>query len=254
MKTVASKDNALFKMLSKIESSSRERKTSKKALLDGVHLVSSCIDSGMAPELVVVSESAIGNKEIIDLVEGHEHVLMSDHLFGRISPLKCPTGILALIAIPSEEPDASPECCIFLEAIQDPGNMGAMLRAAAASGATDAYVSAGSADPWSPKVLRAGMGAHFGIRIHVDSDIARAMSDFEGTTIALTLEAECSIFDLDLKGKIGFVIGNEGSGISDEITSIAKIRARIPMPGRIESLNAAQAASICLFERVRQKT
>ncbi len=254
MKIITSKDNPLFKTLSKIESSSRERKASGKTLLDGIHLVSACLESGLKPELIVLKESLKNNHEFIELNEYNGTVLMSDSLFDRISTVRCPTGILALIPVPAERPDASPDCCIFLDEIQDPGNMGAILRAAAASGASDAFLSKGCADPWSPKVLRAGMGAHFGIRIHMDSDIGKIITHFEGNTVAMTLEAEQSIFELDLRGKVGFLIGNEGSGISDKLLSFAGTRAKIPMPGKIESLNAAQAAAICLFERVRQST
>ena len=252
MKHIASKDNALFKMLSRIESSARERREQGRTVLDGIHLLEACISAGFKPESVVVRESSLDAPAIAPLLQDGDVVSMSDTLFDRISPVKNPTGILALISIPLHELPEQPEFCIFLEEIQDPGNLGAILRSAAAAGATDAFLSRGCADPWSPKVLRAGMGAHFSIRIHADSDLANLVRNFHGNAIALSLDADISLFDLDLKGKTGFVIGNEGAGISREILDLAAVRARIPMPGRIESLNAAQAASICFFERVRQ--
>lgn len=250
MKKIASKDNPLFKNLSKIGQSSRERKTSGKTLLDGIHLIDSCIGCGWQPELIVLKESSLNHPEIAPFLDDDKAVVMSDVLFDKISTVGSP--VIALIAVPAENADHQPECCVFLDTIQDPGNMGSILRAASASGATDAFLSEKCADAWSPKVLRAGMGAHFAIRIHADCDLAEAMQHFEGNTVAMTLNAEQLIFDLDLRGRVGFVIGNEGAGISEEILSLAKTRAKIPMPGKIESLNAAQAASICLFERVRQ--
>ncbi len=253
MKRIASRDNSLFKMLSKLESSARERRETGKTLLDGMHLVTAATLSRQKPELIILRESSLDDPEIRPLMDDHEIVVMNDALFNSISPVKHPTGVLALISIPEcDQGESEPEFCVFLEAIQDPGNMGSILRSVAASGATDAFLSKGCADPWSPKVLRAGMGAHFGIRVHVESDIHELVRNFEGNTIVMTLAGSVSLFDLDLKGRTGFVIGNEGAGISQELCALASIRCRIPMPGRMESLNAASAAAICLFERVRQ--
>ncbi len=253
MKKIASRDNAIFKMLSKIERHSKERRESGKAILDGVHLVESCIASGIEPDLVIVREDCTDKPEILGILKGRECVSMLDTLFDRLSPVKSPTGILALLSIPVPEPAHQPEFCAFLDEIQDPGNMGAILRSAAAAGASDIYLSRGCADPWSPKVLRSGMGAHFSLRIHEDQDLVDAMRHYHGEKIALDLDADISIYDIDLRGKTGFVIGNEGAGISKEVLGCSSARAKIPMPGKIESLNAAQAAAICFFERVRQK-
>ena len=253
MKKIASRDNAIFKMLSKIEHSAKERKNSGKTILDGIHLVESCIASGFSPDLVVVRDDCLEKQEIQDILKGREIVSMADLLFDRLSPVKHPTGILALLSIPFPEAAHQPEFCVFLDEIQDPGNMGAILRSAAAAGATDIHLSGGCTDPWSPKVLRSGMGAHFSLRIHEDQDLLEAMNHYHGKKIALDLDADLSIYDLDLRGKTGFVVGNEGAGISDEVLGCSSVRAKIPMPGKIESLNAAQAAAICFFERVRQK-
>lgn len=253
MKKIASRDNAIFKMLSKIEHSAKERKDCGKTILDGIHLVESCIAGGLEPDLVVVREDCTDKPEIQDILKERGGVSMTGTLFDRLSPVKRPTGIIALFCIPVSEPARQPEFCVFLDAIQDPGNMGAILRSAAAAGATDIHLSRACADPWSPKVLRSGMGAHFSLRIHEDQDLVDAMNHYQGEKIALDLDAGLSIYDLDLRGKTGFVIGNEGAGISEEVLGCSSVRAKIPMPGRIESLNAAQAAAICFFERVRQK-
>ena len=252
MKHVASKENPVFKLLLGLERTS-VRKAENKTILDGIHLVESCIAGGVTPELVVVREDALSNPEISHLVSGQNVVSMSGALFDRISPVKHPTGIIALIQIPRFQASEPPEFCAFLDEIQDPGNMGAILRSAAAAGATDVYLSCGCADPWSPRVLRSGMGAHFCIRIHQDVGLIDAMARYEGSKIALTLDADTSLYDLELRGKTGFVIGNEGAGISEEVLRHSSVRARIPMPGQMESLNAAQAAAICFFERVRQR-
>ncbi|NNM81337.1 MAG: RNA methyltransferase [Burkholderiales bacterium] len=253
MKKIASRENSLFRMLLDLSDSSKQRKRSGKTLLDGIHLLQSCIDSGIEPELIVVKESSLQHPEISSLIANGEAVLMADSLFDRISPVKTPTGILSLIGIPVAESGKNPQFCILLDRIQDPGNLGSILRSAAAAGADAAYLSPGCADPWSPRVLRGGMGAHFMIGIHCDFRLEEFVSGFSGKTVAMALEESSSLYELDLSGQIAFLIGNEGAGISDELLSLATFRAKIPMPGKMESLNAASAAAICLFERTRQQ-
>ncbi len=253
MKKIASRENPLFRMLLDLSESSKERKRNGKTLLDGIHLLESCLASGIEPELIVVKESSVLHPEISSLIARREAVLMADSLFDRISPVKTPTGILSMIGIPAPKAGSCPQFCILLERIQDPGNLGSILRSAAAAGADAAYLSPGCADPWSPRVLRGGMGAHFMIEIHCDFRLAGFVSGFSGKTVAMALDESSSIYELDLSGPVAFLIGNEGAGISGELLSLATFRAKIPMPGRMESLNAASAAAICLFERTRQQ-
>jgi TrmH family RNA methyltransferase len=141
---------------------------------------------------------------------------------------------------------------LLLEDIQDPGNLGSMLRTAAAAGADTVYLSKGCTDAWSPKALRGGMGAQFQLALHEHADLITAARDFPGKVIATSLAAGDSLYALDLRGPSAFVFGNEGAGLSAELLAAASHRIRIPMPGQMESLNAAAAAAICLFERVRQ--
>lgn len=254
MKTITSRENSLFKTLRKITSSSRERRKLGKTLLDGIHLVSSYHEAIGTPETVMISSSAQGNPEIRDfLLEAQPPhlVVFPDALFQDISTVETPSGIAALIRIPSVFP-AEGDGCVFLEAIQDPGNLGSILRSAAAAGIVRAYLSPGCVDAWSPKVLRAGMGAHFYLAIQENSDMVKAVQDFPGRTIATALNAEKSLFGLDLSGPTAFIIGNEGAGISEALLECADSVVTIPMPGAVESLNAAAAAAICFFERVRQ--
>jgi TrmH family RNA methyltransferase len=127
-----------------------------------------------------------------------------------------------------------------------------MLRSAAAAGADTVYLSKGCADAWSPKALRGGMGAQFQLALIEHADLMAVGQAFAGKLIATSLAASDSLYDLDLTGPTAFVFGNEGAGLSEELLALASHRTRIPMPGQVESLNAAAAAAICLFERVRQ--
>jgi TrmH family RNA methyltransferase len=141
---------------------------------------------------------------------------------------------------------------VLLEDIQDPGNLGAILRSAAAAGVQTIYLSKHCADVWSPKVLRAGMGAHFVLSIQENADLPQVAQGLPGMLIAMSLDADQSLFDLQLTGPVAFAVGNEGVGLSTELAQMATQRVKIPMPGAVESLNAAAAAAVCLFERVRQ--
>jgi TrmH family RNA methyltransferase len=181
--------------------------------------------------------------------------LLSDALFKSISMVQSPTGVIARIATP--EGKAAPRdasLVLLLEDLQDPGNVGTLLRSAAAAGAMHVLLSARCAFAWSPKVLRAAMGAHFALNIVEGVDLVAYVADYAGASIALRADGEASLYDLDLARPSAFIVGNEGAGLSPALAAAATVRARIPMPGRVESLNAATAGSICLFEAVRQRT
>lgn len=261
MKAITSRDNPFFKQLVKLATSTKQRRAADLILLDGTHLISAYCATLGSPQNLIVSESGGENVEIKQLLverrgKGEEDVTMlSDALFRQISPVKTPTGIVALVSIPL--PEAIPvhegaSFFVLLEAIQDPGNVGSILRSAVAAGASDIYLSEGCADAWSPKTLRAAMGAHFLVRIHEQADLTEVARGFGGKVIATVLKSNKSLYQTPLTGPVALVFGNEGAGLSEEILSTADEQITIPMPGRTESLNVAAAAAVCFFERVRQ--
>lgn len=257
VKLIVSRDNSQFKSLRKLAFSSRERRKAGKVLLDGAHLVAAHAERIGAPEMLVISASAQERPEIGALLsstpESVCRIALSDALFQELSPVDTPTGILALAAVPEIPLLPVPQCIVLIEAVQDPGNLGSILRSAAAAGAEVAYLSAGCADAWSPKVLRGGMGAHFVLPIREGVDLVAVARAFPGEVVVTSLQGNASLFDLDLAGMVAFVIGNEGAGVSQALRQAATRCVRIPMPGAIESLNAAAAAAVCFFERVRQR-
>lgn len=255
VKLISSRDNSLFKSLKKLANSARERRKVSKALLDGVHLIVAYLERLGSPELLAIARSAQDKPEIRMLLARLPDVsliVLSDALFQELAPVESPTGVLALVAVPELPLPQALQCVILLEAVQDPGNLGSILRSAAAAGVEAAYLSSGCADAWSPKVLRGGMGAHFALSIREGVDLVAAAQAFSGEVVAATLRGEASLFDADLSGAIAFVIGNEGAGVSQTLQQAATRCVRIPMPGAVESLNAAAAAAVCFFERVRQ--
>jgi len=256
MTPIRSAGNAQFKALIKLVQSSRERKHAGLSVLDGTHLVAAYRDHSGVPERVVVSSSGLQDREILALLarmDGLAPVVLSDALFEKVSSVVTPTGIIAVVRTP--RPQLDPRrlgACVMIEALQDPGNLGSILRSAAAAGMADVLLSADSVQAWSPRVLRAAMGAHFLLRIHEGVDLSAAIGGYKGRVVATSQQARESIFETDLTGNVALLFGNEGSGVSAALKSSAHAIAAIPMPGSAESLNVAAAAAVCLFERVRQ--
>jgi len=256
MKTIISRDNPTYKQLKKLAESGRERRKAGLTLLDGVHLVETYAATGGTAEILAVSASGAERAEcrlLLETVAARERLVLADALFAEISPVETPVGILVMIATPRPQPPPQPEFCLMLEDVQDPGNLGSILRSAAAAGVQAAWLSAGCADAWSPKVLRAGMGAHFAMAIMEGADLQEQLASFRGLSVATSLDADKTLYGLDLTGRVALLVGNEGAGLSAGLLQAATERIRIPMPGKAESLNVAAAAAICFFERVRQK-
>lgn len=257
MKAVTSRDNAAFKAMAKLASSSSERRRQGLSLIEGAHLLEAFLESGERPREVLVKRTGLDNPEIARLIAASAPArvtILSDTLFDALSGVPAPAGVIACVPTPAARkvPTAA-TLVLLLEDIQDPGNVGTLLRSAAAAGAGHVLLSPKCAFAWSPKVLRAAMGAHFALNIVEGADLEGFAGIYRGTTIALTVEGEASLYDLDLREPVAFVIGNEGAGLSESIKAHVSKHARIPMPGRMESLNAAIAGSLCLFETVRQR-
>ncbi|NDU92741.1 MAG: RNA methyltransferase, partial [Ferrovum sp.] len=211
-----------------------------------------------APQTLLVSESGLAHPEVVRLLAGGlmpEPVVLSDVLFTECATVQSPLGIAAIIAIPSLTLPAGPlGPCLMLEDIQDPGNLGTLLRSAAAAGIPRAFLSPGCALAWAPRVLRAGMGAHFQIALYEGVALPELARRFEGRVLGAALQEAHPYFDADLRGPVALVIGNEGGGISPELLAQVHERVHIPMAPGIESLNAAVAGSILMYERLRQQS
>jgi TrmH family RNA methyltransferase len=159
---------------------------------------------------------------------------------------------LASINIPHLEPPKKQNCILLLEDIQDPGNLGSILRSASASGVDLVFLSDHCADLWSPKVLRGGQGAHFHLPCIEKANFSDITKIFTGKIFATTLSGK-SIFQEDLKGPVAFIFGNEGNGIHSETMRLTSHSIHIPMQKGIESLNVSAAVSVCLYEKYRQE-
>ena len=252
-KQISSAENPQYKLLKKIAAAGRERRKLGLTLLDGMHLLTALAESGGQPSLLVLRVDAETVPEIAHCLRRFAQtprIVLSAALFDKIAPVEHATGLLGVLDIPLPMLQAS-NCGLLLENIQDPGNLGSILRSAAAAGVDAIYLSQGCAEAWSPKALRAGMGAHFVLAIHEQQALTAVTAQYD-QVLATSLSASQSIYSFNLTGKIAFVFGNEGAGLSPELLAQTTQQVTIPMPGKVESLNVAAAAAICLFERVRQ--
>jgi TrmH family RNA methyltransferase len=255
MTVLRSKDNPRIKRWTKLARDARLRRSERGALIEGTHLVSAWLDRHGPPSALIASEAALEKPEIAALVRrcGVQTVTLDDRLFRAIVDVESPAGIAAEIRIPTAIAalESSP-LCVFLEGIQDAGNVGAILRCAAAFGAQDAVLSRGCADAWSPKALRAGMGGQFLLNVVEHADLEKAIASFGGSILCTVPQGGVRLDEVELGARIGWIFGAEGQGVGERIAARASARVTIPMPGGTESLNVAAAAAVCLYESARR--
>jgi TrmH family RNA methyltransferase len=218
--------------------------------LEGEHLVTAARSRGVTGAVAVVAASARAFAETQGLTAATDGVVLPDALWTTFSPVPPAQGIGWLVTLP-ETLAADPRLpTVVLDRLQDAGNVGSILRSAAALGVQQVIALRGTAGLWSPKVLRAGMGAHWALRL-VDGAP-------QGALDGLTLVGTSSHGGVDLPGSplphpCAWLFGNEGQGVSPALLERCALRVRIPQPGGEESLNAAAAAAICLYEGLRQR-
>lgn len=254
MEIIRSRQNPLIRQLVKLAGHRRERLKQQQTLLIGTHLVSAALTASWPLEKLLVCEGEEERPEITELLARHAaHTLLLDKsLFAEIEQSPSTSGLMALLSLPETPPPLKEGFCLLLEGVQDPGNVGSILRTAAAASVDQVWLASGCADAWSPKVLRAGMGAHFLVPVLERIQPETVLAKFRGSMAITTLDDARSLYTSDLRGNLVLSLGSEGGGISPGLAALASQRLHIPMQPGLESLNVAAAAAICLFERVRQ--
>jgi TrmH family RNA methyltransferase len=258
IKHISSRDNSLYKELKHLASSSQARRKAGRTLLDGVHLCDVYLQHAGMPRSCVVSESSLTHAEVAAILErcpATQCIMLPDALYDALSQVEHGIGLLFVIDTPRNDmPRHVTRAAVLLDNLQDPGNLGSILRSAAAAGIKDVYCSTGTAFAWSPKVLRAGMGAHFLLNIFENVDLAAVLREAAVPVLATSSHASRRIYDIDLREPVAWLFGHEGQGVSEELMKLATREVAIPHLGEVESLNVAASAAICFFEQVRQKT
>ena len=251
MSAITSRDNPRVRRWRALVRDARERRARKRAWIEGDHLVAAFLKSGRKLEAYVLSKTASKEERLLRL--GDSPVMVSDAVFGSIADTKTPTGVGAEISFFEGKDLERAPAGVFLEGIQDAGNVGTILRSAAAFGVTHAVLGKGCADAWSPKVLRAAMGAHFSLQIIEDANLLEKLEQFSGKVACTIPRGGVALAKADLTGRIGWLLGAEGQGVSEALASQAALKVTIPMPGGAESLNVAGAAAICFYEWAQRR-
>jgi TrmH family RNA methyltransferase len=255
MSVLRSRDNARVRRWRKLAGDARARRSEARAIIEGAHMIAACLDAGVAPVALLLSEAALEQRELLALSRraGGAPVILSEAVFRAVADAETPAGIAAEIPLPAARQalETAPGC-VFLEGIQDAGNVGAILRSAAAFDLRHAVLGRGCADPWSPKALRAGMGAHFALQISAGADLAAELGRFGGRAACTVPRGGTLLAETDLRGRIGWIFGAEGQGVSEALAKSVTLQVSIPMARDMESLNVAAAAAICFYEQSRQ--
>jgi TrmH family RNA methyltransferase len=236
-----------------------------RVLLDGWHLVVDALSTGLPLEWIAVHDTRRSGDEAAQLARraeaGGARVLhVSSAVIDAMSPVRTPSGVVAIAARPSIEPRAllapDPALVVAGLGLQDPGNVGALVRSADAGGATGVLVDAASADPWSWKALRASMGSTFRLPVRRDEDALSRLERWRADgirVVAADPHGGAAMYDHDLTRPLVFVLGGEGAGLPSAVLERADARVRVPMRARVESLNVAVAAALLVYEAARQR-
>ncbi len=255
MKLIESRSNPLFKQLYKWQSSAGRR--GEPVLLDGIHLAESWLSAKGQPQYAIfdldrIAEPAL--RQLIDKLNVEVCISMPGTLLRSLTSVDTDQGVLFVVQPKINIPPLRlKDSVVMLDRIQDPGNVGAILRTCAAAGIGRVLASTGTAGLWSPKVLRSGQGAHFALQLHEQVDLLSIADSLEMPLIVTALDQAQDLFETRLPEKCAWVFGHEGQGVDKALVSRADVRVRIAHElGAVESLNVTAAAAICLFEQRRQ--
>jgi len=269
MQRITSLDNPRFKHLLSLARNGKARRHSRETLIEGLHLIQVYTAQINASYDLIVSEQALTNPNIDAWLKNGqssgECVLLPEKLFNKLAHAETPTGLMARIKTPlppsldmaqaAVSIAHAQEDCLLLDGVQDPGNIGTILRTAAAAGVRHVLLSPQCAQPWSPKVLRAGQGAHFLLRIYEAADLTAFLAVFPGDHIVTSVTDDApSLYEACWRHPAAWVFGSEGQGVGSALLESASLRVKIPMMKHMPSLNVGVAVAVCLFESRRRRS
>ena len=257
---ITSPDNPIVRRLRRLADSARACRDAGRTLAEGVHVIEAALAAGVPLHTIVTrgAPSAVA-APLVERVEaggaaGFKRIELGAALYDAISPVEHGAGVLAEIGIPgADDPALLAEDAVYLDAVQDPGNVGTLLRTAAAAGVRRVVLGPGSAYAWSPKVMRAAMGAHFALRIAENRAIADLAPGFRGSLLAADVGGDDLFVAEWGRGPTLWLFGSEGQGLGADALAAAGKRLRIPLAPGVESLNVSAAAAVCLFEQARRR-
>lgn len=254
---ITSSANPQMKNLAALMKKPRERKEQRAFPVEGTRMCSEIPEELLLK--LYVSESYLEREENRRRLSGRDYELVSDSVFASVTATQMPQGILGVVRMPEYEPEellrGEETHLLILESIQDPGNLGTMLRAGEGAGLTGVIMNKTTVDLFNPKVIRSTMGSIFRMPYRIVEELPAVLADLKSRGVALYaahLGGTVSYDAPDYTASCGFLIGNEGNGLSEETAGLAE-KIRIPMKGRVESLNAAVSATLLMYECSRQR-
>ena len=254
MDIITSTQNKRVKYVKSLQTKGRLRRSEKKLILEGDRLIKDALNSGGRPDLALYSPESADYELIATLQNRNCELLpVSDGVLSHISDTKRTPGILVIFQIPKPPMPIQAERVLILDAVREPGNMGTILRSAAAAGLDIAILAPGCVDPYSSKVLRAGMGVHFRLPV-AEAKWREVRAYCAGLTVySADAGGETIYTEVDWGLPWALVVGNEARGISSDARRISRSSVSVPMSHEAESLNVASAAAVILFEAKRQR-
>lgn len=254
---ITSTSNQQIKNLSALIKKSKERKKQKCFVVEGTKM---CLEA--PKELLAatyVSESFAAGNEALNELDG-EYEIIADNVFKAISDTQTPQGIMSIVKMPEysleDVLDGDRTHLLILESIQDPGNLGTMIRTGEGAGITGVIMNKTTVDIFNPKTVRSTMGSLYRVPFVIVDDLKATLAELKNSGInlyAAHLKGKGLYDESDYTKASGFLIGNEGNGLSDEIAECANTYIKIPMEGQVESLNAAISATLLMYECNRQR-
>lgn len=260
MQRITSKDNDFVKHIKKLKDK-KYRDIEGKYVIEGIKLVKEAIQEKANIKQIILCDDCEKteniSKNLMYEIAKYECIYVSEKIFKSLTEVQTPQGIMAIIGKKNEnfDIDYSQEIIVALDDIQDPGNLGTILRIVDSVGLAQLLVSKKTADVYNPKVVRSTMGAIFRVKIIECEDLKQTLKEIKKhkfQIVVSSLQTEESVYDIDYNKKV-IVIGNEANGVNEEIQQMADKKIKIPMLGKTESLNASVATGIILYEYVRKK-
>ncbi|MCL2355103.1 MAG: RNA methyltransferase [Oscillospiraceae bacterium] len=257
---ITSKDNEQIKYIRKLKDK-KARDVRGEFFIEGMKLIREAIEENADIKTIVICDDCVKAGEIskkeLYAIAKYNCIYASENVFHNIADVQTPQGILAVVGKgePKEEIKYDEDIIVVLDDVQDPGNMGTILRTMDSIGLKQVVASKGCVDIYNPKVVRATMGAIFRVNVMESDDLKETIKDLKKRKIqivATSPNTQDTIYDVKYK-KTAIVVGNESNGISEEVMALADKKVKIPMLGRAESLNASVATGITLYEYVRQR-
>lgn len=261
MQVISSKENEIIKNIKKLKEK-KYRDLNNEYIIEGIKIIQEAIQENAKIKQIIICDDCEKNsnisQEMMYEIAKYECIYVTNKIFTSLTDVKNPQGIMAIVEKNSskeEKIDYNQDIIVALDDIQDPGNLGTILRTVDSIGINQILVSKGTADSYNPKVVRSTMGAIFRVKIIECEDLEKTLKEIKKhkfEILVTSLQTENSIYDIKYNKKV-IVIGNEANGVEEKIQNMADVKVKIPMLGKTESLNASVATGIILYEYVRQK-